>query len=411
MKIGLLGLGTVGSGVYHILETYRTSLSKVYGEPLEITRILDHDPNKKAQYPKLEHLLTADPQSILEDTDIDLVVEVIGGLDDAHTFISQALSQGKHVVTANKVVVARHLQELSTLATRQQCAFLYEASVGGGIPLLKPLQQYATLNDFYEVKGILNGTSNYILTQMFEERCGFDKALKDAQALGYAESDPSDDVQGADVARKMAILATLAFKQYVPLTDVVYRGIEHITQADVEVLADLGYVVKLLGKAVVVKPYFSVLVEPVIFKQDTQFAQVQNAYNLVSVKGNHVDEVQFYGQGAGKLPTANAVVSNILDVVSNRYSGCLAQRSDRLESLGGGLIKEPYVLRISPQTSLEKKASLQLLSDMNIQYTLLSKHSDPIVMTEILCARHMAELSQLLTHAGISHFYARLEDG
>ncbi len=408
MKIGLLGFGTVGTGVLEIIGTRNQVFKELYKEPVEITKILVKDKGKKRDIEGIDGLLTTNAYEILDDPTIDVIVEVIGGVAEAYEYIKYALEKGKHVVTANKAVVALHMKELLQLAAEKQKSFLFEASVGGGIPLLKPLRQTTVLNDFSEIKGILNGTSNFILTKMTEDDLSFNEALGIAQEMGYAEADPSDDIHGTDIARKLAILSSIAFKNDISLNNVKYRGIEKINKEDISILKELGYTVKLLGKAVVKNQQVSALVEPVLFKNTTQFEKVNNAYNMVSVKGNNLQELRFYGEGAGKLATANAVVCDLLDVLTKSYEKDFIIRESQRKLTGVSLILGKYFIRINSENADQIKKVEGFIYDKGINYSRLID-KDFAIITEVVSAIEMEEIAKEFDEMNLDFFYGRIE--
>jgi homoserine dehydrogenase len=409
MKIGLLGCGTVGTGVYEMIHTQRERLEELYGETVEISKILVQDITKSRDIKNIDYLITTDPYEILDNPSIKLIVEVIGGVTEAYEYISYALNNGKHVVTANKAVVAKHMKEFLELAKKNKRAFLFEGSVGGGIPLLKPLKQCTLLNEFSEVRGILNGTSNFILTKMMQEDLEFKEALDIAQRLGYAEADPTDDIGGADVARKLAILSTIAFKSDVDLDAVSFRGIHQITKADICAIKNMGYSVKLLGKAVVDDKDFSALVEPVLFKNTTQFEKVNNAFNMVSVKGNNLEELRFYGEGAGRKATANAVVCDILDVLNGTYQWDAVYRNRELESSGAKLIQGKYYVRITLNDELEESIVMNTFQKKNVNFHKLKGEKEFTLLTERIGADMAEDIAKELEGSNFPCFYGRIE--
>ncbi|WP_346884134.1 homoserine dehydrogenase [Clostridium sp. UBA4395] len=355
MNIGLLGFGTVGTGVYEIIYKRKRIFRTLVGDELSISKILIKDINKDRSIKDCKNKLTDNPYFILDDPDIDIVIEAIGGIKEAYEYIKYALTKGKHVITANKAVVARHMKEFIDLANKNKRAFLYEASVAGGVPIVKPLKQQVTLNDIKEINSILNGTSNFILSKMIKENLDFSQALDIAQKLGYAEADPTDDIDGYDVRRKLAILSTIAFKREIKEEDIYCRGIRTIKAVDIKAIKELGYTVKLLAKALFKENNYYLSVEPNILSKDSFYAKVEDANNLVSITGNDIGELKFYGAGAGKLPTANAVVSDVLDIIYNNYGSCgINQEEDKLCN-NTDLVKEIYYIRISPKYGLNEK--------------------------------------------------------
>ena len=323
IKIGLLGSGTVGSGVVEVLKKNVDEISQKAGTEIEIKKILVRDLKKKR--PHLEGMdLTDDINDILKDDDIDIIVELMGGLHPAREYMLRAMKAGKHVVTANKDVVAQFGKDMFDAAKENRVEFLFEASVGGGIPIITPLKESLTANRITEVMGIVNGTTNYMLTQM--TNCGndYETALREAQELGYAEANPAADVEGYDAARKVAILASLAFNTRVTLDDVSVEGITHITPQDIEYAKELGYVIKLLAIANDSEKGVDVRVHPAFLKKDHPLASVNDVFNAIFIKGNAIGEAMFYGQGAGSLPTASAVVADIITVAREIVKGIYA---------------------------------------------------------------------------------------
>ena len=315
LKVGILGLGTVGGGTYTILTENKAVIEKRTGCTIEVVRILDRF--KKPGVP--EYLYTEDPDDVIAGKDIDLVVETLGGIEPACSFMLQAMEHGKHVVTANKAAVAANYQKLVETAAKNHVQFLYEASVGGGIPVLTSMQNELQGNNFLEVMGIVNGTTNYILTKMTEEGADYADVLKDAQAKGFAEADPTADVEGIDVANKLSILIALAFDKYIAPTDIPTTGISKITKADIEAAAAEGCKLKLIAHA---KLKEDGTVEASVAPEKIPFAHplagVSNEFNAVYITGDMVDELMFYGKGAGALPTGSAIVGDIIKVAKNQ---------------------------------------------------------------------------------------------
>ena len=321
VKIGLLGLGTVGSGVYRILTEGNTILTQKAGMDLEVDRILVRNLDRKRRVDVESDLLTTDPEMILNNPDISIVVEVLGGEEPARTYIEKALRAGKQVVTANKEVIAKHGVELLKMAREEGVDLFFEASVAGGIPILRPLQESLAGEDVEAVYGIVNGTTNYMLTAMDKQGLDFAEVLADAQERGYAEADPTADIAGHDAARKLAILASIAFNTRVPLDKVYCTGIEKITAADIAGAAELGYVIKLLAIARRVKGGIEARVHPALVPQEHPLAAVDGVYNAVVVQGWAVGTLMFYGAGAGQMPTGSAVVGDVIAAAKNIASG------------------------------------------------------------------------------------------
>ncbi len=315
MKIAIMGFGVVGSGVGEIISTTGASLMKRCGEEIEIAKILDlrDFPDSKFK------CFTKDFNDILNDPEIGLVVEVMGGTKPAYDFTKQLLLAGKHVVTSNKELVAKHGTELLKIAKDNNINYLFEASVGGGIPIIRPLYSSLVSNELTDIIGILNGTTNYILTQMIKNGATFEAALKGAQENGYAEKDPTADVEGFDTCRKIAILASLAFGKAVDSEKIETEGITKITLEDVEYAAEFGGVIKLVGMTDRAENGVYARVCPVILKKDHPLAGIDDVFNGILVRGEGLGDVMFYGRGAGSLPTASAVVSDVIDIVKHKH--------------------------------------------------------------------------------------------
>lgn len=321
ISIGLLGLGTVGSGVIRIIENHQQELKHQVGSSVTVDKILVNDVNKPRAVRVSEDQLTEDPEEVISNPNIDIVVEVIGGIEKAREYIILALKNKKHVVTANKDLMAVHGAELLTVASRNGCDLFYEASVAGGIPIIRALVEGLSSDRITKMMGIVNGTTNYILTKMSNEGSSYDDVLKEAQELGYAESDPTSDVGGLDAARKMAILGTLGFSMNIALEDVSVKGISEVTEEDLNYAKQLGYVMKLIGIAARNDGKVEISVQPTLLPKNHPLASVNDVYNAVYVYGEAVGETMFYGPGAGSLPTATAVVSDLITVMKNMRLG------------------------------------------------------------------------------------------
>jgi homoserine dehydrogenase len=317
IRIGLLGCGTVGGGVVTLLTREAHDITARTGATLEITRVAVRDPGRDRGLPLAPEVFTADPWAVVESDEVDVVVEVMGGLDPADALVRRALALGKPVVTANKELVAAAGPELYDAAHEAGVDLAYEAAVAGAIPIIKPLKESLAGDHVTRVVGILNGTTNYILTRMTEEGAGYEEVLADAQRLGYAEADPTADVGGHDAAAKCAILASLAFDTAVHGEDVFREGIDRVTSTDLRVADRLGYVVKLVGIASEVDDQIGVRVHPVFLPKEHPLASVREAFNAVYVEAEAAGELMFYGRGAGSLPTASAVVGDVIDVSRN----------------------------------------------------------------------------------------------
>ncbi len=314
VNIGLIGFGNIGTGVVNALHTNGQVIAQRIGAQLKLKRIADVDIKRKREAPYDPSILTTDANVILNDPEIDVVIELIGGLEPARTFVEKALRAGKHVVTANKAMLANYGAELWEIADKHNVALLFEASVGGGIPIIRSLELGLTANRLLSVYGIVNGTCNYILTNMAEEHKSFDTVLAEAQAHGYAEPDPTYDIEGYDTAHKTAILASLAFQRDVRFSDVYVEGITRIKPVDLEYARELGYTVKLLGIAKwdPADGRVEVRVHPTLVSNDSLLAHVNGVYNGIMTVGDLVGRSMFYGRGAGPAPTASAVLSDVM---------------------------------------------------------------------------------------------------
>lgn len=321
ISIGLLGLGTVGSGVVQIIENHQDKLMHQVGCPVKVKKILVKSLGKERSIHVDPSVLTTDVDDILEDPGIDVVIEVMGGVDNTKKYLLKALNNKKHVVTANKDLMAVHGAELLSVATENGCDLFFEASVAGGIPILRSIVDGLSSDKITKIMGIVNGTTNFILTKMSQNGVAYEKVLKEAQDLGFAEADPTADVEGLDAARKMAILATLGFSMKVDLDDVSIQGITNITEEDIQYGKQLGYEMKLIGIAQQDKDKVEVSVQPTLLSNTHPLASVHNEYNAVYVCGEAVGETMFYGPGAGSLPTATSIVSDLVEVMKNMRYG------------------------------------------------------------------------------------------
>ena len=326
VKVALLGLGTIGSGVYKLIERQQEEMSSKAGASIEIAAILVHNLGKEREGVD-RTLLTDRWEDIINNEEIQIVIELMGGIEPARTMILEALKAGKNVVTANKDLVAEYGGELLDTAAEKGVDFLFEAAVGGGIPIIRPMKQCLAVNEIDEVMGIVNGTTNYILTKMFEEGMDFDEALAQATELGYAEADPTADVEGLDAGRKIAILASIAFHSRIGFSDVYTEGITRITARDIAYARELGCVIKLMGLARNTDTGIEVRVQPMLVPQDHPLATVNDSYNAVFVKGDAVGDAMFYGRGAGEMPTASAIVGDVFDIVRNILFQCTGRIS------------------------------------------------------------------------------------
>lgn len=314
INVAVLGYGVVGSGVVEIIRKNSLSISKKAGKQITVKRILDirdfpDSPDKD--------ILTKNADDIFNDPDINVVVETIGGITAAYEFTKRALTQGKHVVTSNKELVATHGPELLKLARENRVNYLFEASVGGGIPIIRPLNRCLAANEIRSIVGILNGTTNYILTQMKKEGKEFDVALKEAQKNGYAEADPTADIEGHDACRKIAILSSIAYDEFVDYKKIYTEGITKITPSDIMYAEKMNSTIKLIAMSEKLNGMIETRVSPVIIENTHPLAGVEDVFNAILVNGDAIGEAMFYGRGAGKLPTASAVVADVIEIVKH----------------------------------------------------------------------------------------------
>lgn len=315
VQIAIMGHGVVGSGVAEILLTHKESLAKKAKEDINVKYILD-----LREFPDspFANVFTKNFEDIVNDDEVKVVVEVMGGINPAFDFVKRCLEKGKSVVTSNKELVAKKGAQLLAIAQEKNANFLFEASVGGGIPIIRPLSQCLAANEVDEIAGILNGTTNFILTKMIHEQMAFEDALSLAQSLGYAERDPSADVEGDDACRKICILASLAYGKHVYPDNIHTEGITHITLEDVEYANSWGGVIKLIGEVKHLENgKLDVFVAPMFINHESQLSSVDDVFNGIMVRGDSTGDVVFYGKGAGKLPTASAVVADVIDCIKH----------------------------------------------------------------------------------------------
>ncbi|MBO4627259.1 MAG: homoserine dehydrogenase [Lachnospiraceae bacterium] len=316
MKVAILGYGTVGSGVFDVIRQNHAVIEKRVGAPIEVKYVLD-----LRDFPgdPVEPYLVHDYRTIADDPEIDIVVEVMGGIKPAYDFVKEALLAGRSVCTSNKELVAAHGAELIEIARERNINFLFEASVGGGIPVIRQLMRSVTADEVEEVSGILNGTTNYMMTRMREDGISFDEALADAQANGFAERNPAADIEGFDACRKIAILTSLAYGQQVDYTDIFTEGITKITSEDVSYAKAMKRGIKLIARSYAKDGKVYAMVSPMMIRKKNPLYPVNGVFNAIMVRGNMLGEVMFYGMGAGKLPTASAVVSDVIDAAKHRF--------------------------------------------------------------------------------------------
>ena len=344
-KVAVLGYGTVGSGVVEVLNTNKDLIKERALEEISIRYVLDL---KEFPGTPVEKLIVHDFEQIVNDEEVDVVVEVMGGIEPANTFVRRSLEAGKSVVTSNKALVAKHGAELLKTAKEHQVNFLFEASVGGGIPIIRSLNNALTGDEIEEITGILNGTTNYMMTKMFYDGADYNEVLKEAQDNGYAERNPEADVEGYDACRKIAILSSIISGKYVDFEEIYTEGITRMTVRDILYAKKMGMTIKLLASAKREDDCVSAIVAPFLLLPSHPLYNIDGVFNSVFVKGNMLGDAMFYGSGAGKLPTASAVVGDIVDVVKNKGRNVMASwTEEKLELKSKGDTKRKFFVRMS----------------------------------------------------------------
>ncbi len=397
VNIGLIGLGTIGGGVAGILEKKRDFITSQLGVPLQLKRAADLDESRKQVLPNPESF-TTDANLIFDDPDIDIVIELIGGQSPARGFIERALNSGKHVVTANKEVISKHGPELLALADKKRVGLFYEASVGGGIPLIAPLKRNLQVNTISAIHTIINGTTNYILTRMQNEGMEFATALKEAQSLGYAEADPTSDIEGYDAAYKIAILAAIVFHADVRPDDVYREGIARIAAQDFDYARELGYAIKLLAITKKEGDSIQARVHPVFIPNDMLLSKVDGVFNAVQIEGDLTGRIILYGRGAGSEPTANVVVADAIHIAQSVVLGTAINPElplDQPKSIKPiDEVRTRYYLRmnISDQAGVLAKIT-RILGDLSVSISsAIQKETDNTSQTaEIVIMTHPAK--------------------
>ena len=344
-KVAVLGYGTVGSGVVEVLNTNKDLIAERALEEIIVRYVLDL---KEFPGTTVEKLIVHDFEQIVNDEEVDVVVEVMGGIEPANTFVRRSLEAGKSVVTSNKALVAKHGAELLKTAKEHQVNFLFEASVGGGIPIIRSLNNALTGDEIEEITGILNGTTNYMMTKMFYDGADYSEVLKEAQDNGYAERNPEADVEGYDACRKIAILSSIISGKYVDFEEIYTEGITRMTVRDILYAKKMGMTIKLLASAKREDDCVSAIVAPFLLLPSHPLYNIDGVFNSVFVKGNMLGDAMFYGSGAGKLPTASAVVGDIVDVVKNKGRNVMASwTEEKLELKSKGDTKRKFFVRMS----------------------------------------------------------------
>lgn len=380
IKLALLGFGTVGKGTFSILENKKEEIKNILGEEVVVSKILKRNLDFKTDISK--ELFTDNIEDIINDKDIKLVCEMTGDKISSYNYIKLALVNKKHVVTANKAVVSEYFEEFLNLARENNVKFLYESSVAGSIPIIEPLKKQSVINDIVKVRGILNGTSNYILHKMTSEGLDYKEVLKDAQDKGYAEADPTDDVEGLDALRKLRILSTIAFKSSIYNNDIEHFGLSSISKNDIDYLKEKEYKVKLVAESYKENDKYMSIVEPVILGEEDKLYNILNAENSVEIVGENYSSLIFTGEGAGMYPTGNAVVTDIIDALIGEVYPVVINR----ELLNNNDdYKAVYYLRVEKDINLDNISDeIEIYNDKKIIKTKKIKRKDLISSLEKL---------------------------
>lgn len=412
INVALLGLGTVGSGVYKVTQRQKSEMMQKLNTTLQIRSILVRNIEKHKDEVDDPAILTTSFENILEDPQIDIVVELMGGMEPAYTYIRSALEAGKSVVTANKDLIADRGGELLQIAEENHVELRFEAAVAGGIPIISPLKSSLAANEISKIMGILNGTTNYILTKMTNEGMDYADALAEATALGYAEADPTADVEGYDAGRKIAILATIAFHSRVTFRDVYTEGITRITAKDISYAKTLGRVIKLIAMANNTPEGIEVKVHPMLIPEDHALASVNGSYNAVYVDGDAVEDVMFYGKGAGEMPTASAVMGDVFSVarrIAEHSQGSTRDnvyRSIPIKKVEN--TRSSYFIRMEVEDKPGVLATIASIFGNNsvsieqvIQKNKIEKNAELVIITSSVKERHIKDALLILESSSV----------
>jgi len=386
MKVALLGYGTVGSGIVEVIQSNKESIARRAGTPIELKYVLD-----LREFPgdSINEIIVHDFNTILEDDEVEIVAEAMGGINPAYRFAKAVLERGKSYVTSNKELVALHGGELLEIARKNNVNFLFEASVGGGIPIIRPLNQSITADEIYEITGILNGTTNFILTKMKDEGRNFEEVLKEAQELGYAEKNPEADIEGYDACRKIAILASLAFGEHVNFEDIPTEGITKITKEDIFYAERMNCMIKLLGTCKKQDDNIFARVAPMLISKNHPLAMVNDVFNAIFVKGNMVGDVMFYGKGAGKLPTASAVVADIVDAAKHKGTNIMTiWNRKKIDLKAKEDVRVGYFVRIKKEDEEVEAKVKAVFGEVEAVEGLANEYA---FLTKVMKERHFKE--------------------
>lgn len=409
LKIGLLGLGTVGSGVYEIVNQqtgHYFASSKIVAT---ITKVMVKNISKKRDVDVPKEYLVTDFNEILNDDEIKVVICVMGGMEPEYTYMIQAMKKGKHVITANKAVVSEYMDILYQTAQENNVSFLYEASVGGGIPIITSLVQTLRINEINEIKGILNGTTNFILSKMETEGWNFEDILKKAQELGFAEADPTADIEGYDVSRKLSILSSMAYGTHIKDEDIYKRGIKEVSSWDMDMFDELGYVLKYIAHSKKRGNKYWASVEPILLTRKNIMSNVNEEYNIVSLNGNIIGELQFYGKGAGKNATANAVVADLIYILNSDSKNQEIHLDKHLENGRLEAFRGKYYLRVDTNSHGDFTKIIDLVDQYAHKKKIIVNRKKVYVLTEEIRADVFNELVDRIKAEGLAAFYARIK--
>lgn len=418
ITVGILGLGVVGSGTVRVLIENAEDIARKVGVPIVIKRIAVRDKSKPRDVDVDDSLLTERPEDVTDDPEIDIVCELIGGVDPAHDLVLRAIKNNKNIVTANKEMMAKAGHDLLHEAENRDLDFSFEGSVGGGIPIIQPLKQALAANKFSAIMGIVNGTTNYILSKMTAEDAEFADVLAEAQAKGYAESDPTNDIEGYDAQYKTAILSSIAFTSRVSPDDIYVEGITQISKRDIAVAKELGYVIKIVGIGQDLGNALQVRVHPVLLPKSHPLASVNDVYNGVYLKGNAVGDVMFYGRGAGSLPTGSAVVGDIIEIARNIQRGATGRLGctcyNQKPALPIDRLRTKYYIRLTAHDRPKVLASLaSVFGDFNVSIESVVQRALPGGDAEIVWITHQtleANLRSALDVINRLHIVSAIEN-
>lgn len=394
MRVAILGMGTIGSGVLNTIETNNDIITDYIGEPLEVTHIFsrtvrnihDNDLTGIEQVTDVEKL---------KEIDVDIVIEVMGGMDTTYDILQSFLSRGIHVVSANKDMLASYVDDLSHVGNQNKAQLSYEASSAGGIPIINAIQYHLNANKLNRIMGILNGTTNYILTKMTNEGWDYEKALKEAQDIGFAEADPTNDVKGFDAQRKITLLSRLAYKRKIDVKEVPAQGIDEIDVKDIEIAKNTGYTIKLLGMSELEDDKLNISVAPALLPSNHQLAYVEEGMNAVYVNGNVIGEAMFYGPGAGSMETASAVVSDAMNIARFGYTGNF--ETDKTVEVSAEDSESKYYIRFADS----QETAEQYLNEKDISFTTLQAGEDFTIQTRALSKEAVQEIQEALETAAV----------